>query len=396
MKGVLYISYDGLTDPLGQSQILPYVQGLCEKGYSFHILSFEKPDRFREGQRRIEKALDGFDIKWHPHVYHKNPPVLSTVMDMVKMRQEAHKICLRHRIAIVHCRSYLAGLIGMHLKRKLGVKFLFDIRGFWADERLDGGIWSLSHPLYRQIYFFFKRKEVEMMKHADHIISLTHSGKEEIVSGKLFQGRSEGIPPEQVTVIPCAVDLELFDPSKIKPEAKEALKQQLALDGVRDVVIYLGSLGTWYLIDEMLAYFQRYQEENPSSIFLIVTKDDPEIIWRSANKIGLSETAIKITQAERTEVPLYLSIASFGLFFIKPAYSKKASSAVKMGEMLAMGLPIVTNKGVGDADVYIDQKKLVHLENVELKRPQTIDFPDEYSLTECVSKYFRCYAILTV
>jgi len=26
-KRVLYLSYDGLTDPLGQSQILPYVKG---------------------------------------------------------------------------------------------------------------------------------------------------------------------------------------------------------------------------------------------------------------------------------------------------------------------------------------------------------------------------------
>ena len=44
-KKVLYITYDGMTDPLGQSQVLPYLVGLSEKGYKFTILSFEKKER---------------------------------------------------------------------------------------------------------------------------------------------------------------------------------------------------------------------------------------------------------------------------------------------------------------------------------------------------------------
>ena len=47
-KKVLYITYDGLTDPLGQSQILPYLKGLAKHGYQFTILSFEKKDRFQK------------------------------------------------------------------------------------------------------------------------------------------------------------------------------------------------------------------------------------------------------------------------------------------------------------------------------------------------------------
>ena len=45
---VLYISYDGMTDPLGQSQVLPYVFGLQKRGYEFHVLSFEKMDRYNK------------------------------------------------------------------------------------------------------------------------------------------------------------------------------------------------------------------------------------------------------------------------------------------------------------------------------------------------------------
>ncbi len=48
MKSVLYTTYDGLTDPLGQSQILPYLQQLCREGYQFTILSFEKRERYQK------------------------------------------------------------------------------------------------------------------------------------------------------------------------------------------------------------------------------------------------------------------------------------------------------------------------------------------------------------
>ena len=58
-KNVLYLSYDGMTDPLGQSQVLPYIIGLSKKGYKFHLVSFEKPNRLR----KIEKSLKESVVK---------------------------------------------------------------------------------------------------------------------------------------------------------------------------------------------------------------------------------------------------------------------------------------------------------------------------------------------
>lgn len=48
MKNILYISYDGMTDPLGQSQVLPYIINLNKENYNFHLVSFEKPDRLKK------------------------------------------------------------------------------------------------------------------------------------------------------------------------------------------------------------------------------------------------------------------------------------------------------------------------------------------------------------
>jgi glycosyltransferase involved in cell wall biosynthesis len=42
--------------------------------------------------------------------------------------------------------------------------------------------------------------------------------------------------------------------------------------------------------------------------------------------------------------------AKAGLSFIKPAFSKIASSPTKIPEYLAAGIPVVSNAGIGDTD----------------------------------------------
>ena len=388
----IYLSYDGITDSLGQSQVLPYIIGLCEAGHEFHLVSFEKPENFKEGEQVIRELIKGHAITWHPQTYHKRPPVVSTVLDLRRMWHQAKAIHQAHSIELVHSRSYLAGLIGLKLKKRFGIKFLFDIRGFWADERVDGNIWNLKNPLYRLIYKLFKRKEIEMMHRADHVISLTHAGKEEIVSGNLFQGKSSGLMPEKITVIPCAVDLELFDPAKIKKADQAALKKRLELENTVNILVYLGSLGTWYLLDEMLLYFKDYQKEHPGSCFLFVTKDDPEIILAGCDKYEIDQQSIRIQPATRQEVPLFLSIATLGIFFIKTAYSKKASSATKMGEMMAMGLNMVCNE-IGD--VGLMETEIIQEETsnsvVRIDSCRNAEKLKEYDLMSGIDRYSIVY-----
>ena len=46
-SNTLFITYDGILDPLGSSQILPYLFGLASKGVKVHILSFEKEETMK-------------------------------------------------------------------------------------------------------------------------------------------------------------------------------------------------------------------------------------------------------------------------------------------------------------------------------------------------------------
>lgn len=349
-RTILYVSYDGMTDPLGQSQVLPYLIGLSRKGYKFVLLSCEKPEVYNKNRSEIEQLLVGTSIEWAPLPYTKNPPVLSTLFDYWKLKRKAVDLHATHNFGLVHCRSYIPAMIGLYLQKMFGVKFLFDMRGFWADERVDGGLWNLNNPVYNQIYKFFKRKEKAFLENADHIVSLTHAGKKEM--NRWGHIERSNLP---VSIIPCCVDTGLFDKKHIQEADVLRIRSQLGIRDEDKVLTYLGSIGTWYLLDEMLAFFRVYLTKFPGGKFVFITRDSAEHIRKRAETLGIPYDRLCITAAKRNEVPIYASLGAFSLFFIKPAFSKKSSSPTKQGELMSLGISVVCNAGVGDTDWIISK-----------------------------------------
>lgn len=341
-----------MTDPLGQSQVLPYIIGLSKEGYEFHLISFEKTDRFQEHFRHIKGICKANNIHWHPQDYQLGGGLKTTLKQVRRMRKIAGHLHKRHQFSIVHCRSYISALVGLRLKRKHRVKFVFDMRGFWADERVDGKLWDLNKRLYKTIYNYFKKKELEFFKESDYTISLTETGKNEIESWEAFQGN---LP--KIQVIPCCVDLELFDSKSITEQRKQELAEKIGLKPEHYVLGYIGSIGTWYMLSEMLDYFKCLREENENAVFLFVTREKPEVIHAEAKKKGIDTEALFITPSLHKDVPVHLSLFDYSIFFIRPTYSKKASSPTKQGEIMAMGIPLVCNSGVGDTDIIIQRYK---------------------------------------
>ena len=346
-KRILFISYDGMTDPLGQSQVIPYLKGLTKFGYSFTILSCDKPTRYTINKAYVEQLIAGFPLTWVSLPYHKNPPVLSAVYDYYALKRKAEAIHLAHPFDMVHSRPGLPSLVALHLKNKFGIKFINDIRGFWADERVDGGIWNLNNPVFKKVYEFFKRHEYNCLLQADYNVSLTYKGRDLLHSQKNIPNQ-----PIPIEVIPCSVDMDLFNSEHIDPVTKEKFQAELNINKGDFVISYLGSIGGWYLTDEMLRFCKAVAEKIPNAKFLFISPDSREQITLAATKCRLSENMIIVKQGKRYEVPVLLSLSTYSLFFIKPCHSKLASSPTKHGEIMAMGIPVITNSGVGDvADI---------------------------------------------
>ena len=346
MPHILFVSYDGLTDPLGQSQILPYLKGLTEHGYRFTILSSDKLDKFDAQKNTVISFLKDLPIKWHPIKYHKNPPVISAVWDLYLMKRAAEKLHRADPFDMVHTRSGTPALVGLWMKKKFGIKFLNDIRDFYAESRIDSGQWNKSNPVYREIYQFFKKKEEEQLQLCDGAVCLTNTAKN-ILQNRLT---NKDLPFQ---VIPCSVDMELFNPEKISDSQKQQQRKKLGLTDDDYIITYLGSIGTWYLTDELMKFFNEALKTIPHAKLLFICPDPVQAIKKVMYQHNIPDEKIIIIKAARNEVPLLLSLGHFSVFFIKQCYSKQASSPTKHGEMMAMGIPVITNSGIGDLDEII-------------------------------------------
>lgn len=349
-KNILFISYDGMTDPLGQSQVIPYLVGLTKFGYTFTILSCDKPDKYALHKSDILDVLASHPIKWVSIPYHKFPPVLSSWYDARMLRKTAVQLHKKEKFDLVHTRVGTPALVGLWLKKNLGIKFLYDIRGFWADERVDGGIWNIKNPLYRFIYNYFKKKEDEFLMNSDYNVCLTHAGQKEIHSWKRIPNQ-----PVPLQVIPCSVDMDLFDPAKIVESEKELLKNKLGIKEDDIVITYLGSIGGWYLTDEIMRFCKLFSDKNPTAKFLFISPHMQEEIKNAAAKYGITAEKLIVKSGKRKEVPTLLSLGQYSIFFIKPCFSKKASSPTKQGEIMAMGIPVIINSGVGDVKEIVEK-----------------------------------------
>lgn len=325
--GLLYLTYTGLMEPLGQSQVLAYQERMAADG-PVHIVSFERPEDLADRAKldALRQRVHQSGIQWHPQRYHKRPSALATLWDIAVGSLVGLRLAQRHRLGIVHARSYVAAVMALVIKRWTGARFLFDMRGFWADERVDGGLWPRDGRMYR-VAKWFERK---FLLQADHVVSLTHAGAAEIRHFDYLQGR---VPP--VTVIPTCADLERFKPSTSPKVGPFTLG-------------YVGSAGTWYLFDAAVAAFNALRKRVPDARFLIINRDAHPYIRDRLQAGGVPDTCVELRQATHADVAAQIQRMHAGVFFIKPVFSKQASAPTKLAEFLGCGVPCLSNTGVGD------------------------------------------------
>lgn len=331
MSGVLYISYDGMLEPLGQSQVLAYLKGLAPD-FTIHLLSFEKERDWSNTAERehLAREIAKSGIVWHPLRYHKTPSVPATAYDIAQGIIQGTRIIKRHGLHIVHARSYVSALMAMEIKKLTGARLVFDMRGFWADERVDAGLWKPDSPLYRSAKWF----EKQFLLQADHVVSLTHAAIREMQKFPYLQNR---FPP--YSIIPTCADLDRFTlPS---PESRQNRPFTLG---------YVGSVGGWYLWEETLKCFDIFLHLFPSSRILIVNRGEHDFIKKKLVSMRILPFALEIVSAQFENMPQWISQMDATVFFIRPSFSKKASSPTKLAEFLGCGVPCLVNRGVGDMD----------------------------------------------
>ena len=347
-RRVLFISYNGMLDPLGQSQVIPYLRELAKRGVRFTLLSFERAKAFApEGVAQCEllrQKLESQGIEWHWLRYHQRPSIPATMYDVVAGFRKASLLVQRNRIEMVHARGHIPATIALGLKRRFGTKMIFDLRGLMAEEYVDAEHWREGGLPYR----ITKATERRILAAADAIVTLTERIWPIIKEWEGLRGRKV-----HHEVIPCCVDLSLF---RFSDEERTRRRAELGL-GDRFTIVYSGSLDGWYLTEKMADFFAGFLKRKSDAHLLWLTTGSHDRVRELMKSRNVGTESFSVLTVASSTVPSYLAAADAGLAFIKRCVSKVASSPTKNGEYLACGLPLIINAGVGDSDSLIHDWK---------------------------------------
>ena len=344
---VLVITYDGLLEPAGNAHVLPYVEAITREGVRLRVLSFEKAEDVNDASRmqKTRARLEAAGIDWTP-LRHRRLRVFGMIVEVVSGALAAARMTRARSLHIVHARSYVAGLIGYLVKRTSGARFVFDMQGFWPEERVEMGMFRSDGLLYRAS----KLGERLVLAAADHVVVLTESAKAIVrdreATARIVSPRNAKETP--VTVIPLSVDLAQARPRRRAHELATEHGLERAL-----VIGNIGAVTQRYMLTEMFRFAFHVKAHRPEIKFVYLTRDRASNLRATAREAGLRDEDVLVRSVDPDDLPRWLSLFRIGIFFLRPSYAAKGSSYHELAEFLACGVPVVTNTGVGDIDVIL-------------------------------------------
>jgi glycosyltransferase involved in cell wall biosynthesis len=339
MKHIIYLTRNGLLEPLGQSQIFPYLKVLATR-VSITLISFEKPADWSDCYFRtsVEQQCQQVGIRWIPLRFRAQPrpwaPALAIPqLGLVALWQWRR----RHKPGLLHARSYVPAAIALLLHRLTGVPFIFDMRALWPEELITAGHLRRGSWLHRILLWLERRCLME----ASGVVSLTYAAVSHLQA--MYPRELDG---QRVVVIPTCADLQRFQPAP--SSAHEPL--------------LIGCIGTilsgWFLVDWLRAFFDAVDRAEPTARFDLISRDEPSAILKALNPSPAWRDRLEIKSATPSQMPAIVQRHMVSVMFFTGGLSKLGSSPTRMSEVLGCGRPVVANAGVGDVEQVISRHRV--------------------------------------
>ena len=296
------------------------------------------------------------------------------------------------RPTFIHARGYPAALLAFVNKKVCPANYIFDMRDVYTKKGVEAGVFSKSDISTRLWHLLEK-------------ITLRNALRV-IVTSKPFMMYAKKRCSKEVCLVRNSVNKERFSPNR---KRRESIRNELGLTE-RFVLIHSGTFSTDKDMILTARYFKKWIKEEPTSFLLIFTPNE-----RNKKKLlnvftaeGLGRSSYRIIVPQPEEVPELLRAGDIGLHLESKALATEYCIAIKDGEYLATGLPVVCTpylKGIApiikeyNAGIITDPeretgftKERYLLNNLEEIRKNAKLIVDEVLSTEvAVRALYKCY-----
>lgn len=326
-KRILYITFDGVLEPLGRSQVLSYLDGLSKQGFKFTLLSLERQSDLanQSASEELEKELSSWGVRWTRCLFHSGG-ITGVMKNFWSALRTARRVIKQDGICLIHARSYVPALIGLVLKPLTRVPYVFDMRGYWIDELADDGRWFKA----RIAYNIAKQVERALLNRAAAIVTLTELQAQDLRNGEL-----RGQPDKPIITITTCADYDEFSPQGysdgvVSDEVKERLREKL-------VIGLVGSINSSYRINESLSLFTVLLELRPDAHLLCLTRQ-LSLMDEIFRKQRVPQTAYTLVSVNHRDMPEWLRHMDWALLLLNTRFSKRGSMPTKLAEFFSAGV----------------------------------------------------------
>lgn len=334
LRPVVYLTNNGLGEPHVASQVLPYLERL--DGRRVFLVTCEKKGADPIAREEARRRLDNIGAQWSPIAF-RGPPA-GALHNVLILARAARDLRRNFGPVIVHARSYVAAAAA-HRACRNGEPWIFDMRGFYLEERIEAGLLrrgGLSHRLLR-------RAERRLLGEATAVVTLTQTAADSLRSGMF------GVVPRDIRVIPCAIDTEVFTQGVPGGTTRG--------HAMGRVLQYAGTLGGGYL-DECMGKFAAAVHKAGGWRVAVASRQDAGRLAAAAVDAGMPRDQLEVTSLRPTEVPAFLARGTATMLFVPTSLARSAMSPIKVGESLASGLPVAISAGCGDSSDWIAKDRV--------------------------------------
>ncbi|GAB2662611.1 glycosyltransferase [Arenimonas aestuarii] len=231
------------------------------------------------------------------------------------------------KAVLVHAASnFENGLPALLAARKLGLPFVYEVRGLWeftAASRVPG--WESSER-------FALERELESLvaRNADQVLVLNEELAVEL--------RRRGVSPERISMAPNGVDPGMAAP--VDP----ALRESLGLAGADFVVGFAGSLVGYEGLDDLLRGMALLANSQPGIHALLVGDGESRAaLEKLAGELGLAGRVHFAGRVAPADVARHLVLCDCVALPRKPVRVCELVEPLKPVEAMALGLPLLVS-----------------------------------------------------
>jgi len=267
-------------------------------------------------------------------------PLGREVALMKQLEVRLEEVARDTRPDIIHAHSpVLNALPAIKVARKLEIPVVYEIRAFWEDAAVDHGSTSEGSLRYRAT----RRLETRAIQQVDHVFTICEGLRADIVA--------RGIPPGKVTVIPNAVDVELF---QLASPPGPQLKEKWGLTG-KTVVGFIGSFYAYEGLDLLLDALPELIQQCPDVRVLLVGGGPQDAALKAqAQHLGVADKVVFTGRVPHDQVQRYYDLVDVLAY---PRHSMRLTELVtplKPLEAMAQGKLVAASAVGGHRELIAD------------------------------------------